>query len=107
MDLKLYYQKIRDVETKLLDEFPIIVSRETADGGKDGIKTEVPRRLAAKLIVEGLARLASTEEARLFREMVLEAKRVAEQVAAATRVQLAVLSTAELERLKGASQPKE
>jgi hypothetical protein len=107
MDLKLYYQKIRDIEAKILEEFPIIVSRETADGGKDGIKTEVPRRLAAKLIVEGLARLASTEEARLFREMLLEAKRVAEQVAAAARVQLAVLSSAELDRLRGAPQPKE
>jgi hypothetical protein len=107
MDLKLYYQKIREVETIISEEFPIIVSRETADGGKEGTKTEVPRRLAAKLIVEGLARLASTEEARLFRERMLAAKRTAEQVAAAARVQLAVLSSAELDRLKGTPQPKE
>ena len=39
-------------------EFPLVVSVETSDGGKGGTKTEVPRRLAAKLLVEGQARLA-------------------------------------------------
>ncbi len=107
MDLRLYYQKIREIETRISEEFPIVVSRETADGGKEGIRTEVPRKLAAKLMVEGLARLASSEEALQFREMLLEAKRMAEQAAAAARVQLAVLSTAELDRLKGVPQSKE
>ena len=55
MDLQVYYQKIRDMETKITDEFPLMVSMETADGGKGGTKTEVPRRLAAKLLVEGIA----------------------------------------------------
>ncbi len=107
MDLKLYYQKIREIESRITEEFPIVVSRETGDGGKEGTKVEVQRRLAAKLIVEGSARLATSEEARMFRETLLEAKRVAEQIAAATRLHLSVLSSAELDRLKGASQPKE
>jgi len=106
MDLKLYYDKIREVETKILEEFAVVVSRETADGGKEGTKTEVARRLAAKLIVEGLARVANPEEVKVFRDALAEAQRVAEQVAAASRVQLAVLSSAELDRLRGASQKK-
>ena len=57
MDMRLYYQKIRDMEAKIADEFVTIVSRETADGGKEGTKTEVPRRVAAKLVVEGVATL--------------------------------------------------
>ncbi len=107
MDLRVYYQKLREVEEKIAEEFPIVVSRETADGGKDGTKTEVPRRIAAKLIVEGLARLASAKEAQIFREGIEQAKQLAEQVAAAARVQLAVLSTAELEKLKNAPRAKE
>jgi tRNA isopentenyl-2-thiomethyl-A-37 hydroxylase MiaE len=107
MDLKHYYQKIRDIEAKISEEFPIIASRETPDGGKEGVKTEVPRRLAAKLIAEGLARLATKEEARVFLEALAEAKRLAEQAAAAARVQVAVLSSTELDRLRGVSQPKE
>ena len=107
MDLKIYYQKIRETEAKIVETFPIVVSNETADGGKEGTKTEAPRRLAAKLIVEGTARLASAEEAKAFRAVSAEAKRVADRIAAAARVQLTVLSGAELDRLRGAQQDKE
>ena len=67
MDLQMYYQKIREMETKIADEFPLVVSVETSDGGKSGTKTEVPRRLAAKLLVEGLARLATKDEMKAYR----------------------------------------
>ena len=100
MDLQIYYQKIRDMETKITDEFPLMVSVETSDGGKGGTKTEVPRRLAAKLLVEGQARLASKEELKAYREMLAEAKRLAERAAAAERLQLTVLSSTELDRLR-------
>ena len=104
MDLQVYYQKIREMETKIADEFPLVVSAETSDGGKSGTKTEVPRRLAAKLLVEGLARLASKEESKAHRDMLAEAKRIAERAAAAARLQLTVLSTTELDRLR--SEPR-
>ncbi len=45
----------------------VVVSRETPDGGKPGVKTDVPRSLAAKLIVEDQAALASPEETAQFR----------------------------------------
>jgi len=106
MDLKIYYDKIRDVEKQILNEIAVVVSNETADGGKAGTKTEVPRRLAARLIVDGLARLATPAEAAAFRTALEEAQKLAEDVAAAARVQIAVLSSADMERLKGASQKK-
>jgi hypothetical protein len=107
MDLRLYYQKIREAEAKIGAEFPIVVSKETADGGKVGTKTEVPRRIAAKMLVEGLARLASAEEIKAYRTFVTEAKRVAEQVAQAAKLQLTVLSAADLERLSSAPPKKD
>jgi len=103
MDLRLYYQKIRDAEAKIEEEFPIVVSHETVDGGKAGMKTEVPRRLAAKLMVENLARLASEEEVKAYKAVTAEARRVAEQITQAAKMQVTVLSMAELERLKGTS----
>ena len=106
MDLKRYYEKIREVEAKIADEFPVVVSREMADGGKEGTHTEVGRRLAARMIVEGLARLASAAERDAFRAVQAEACLVAEQVAAASKVQLAVLSSAELQKLKGFQKSK-
>ena len=100
MDLQAYYQSIRETEEKIADEFPLVLSMVTADGGKGGTKTEVPRRLAAKLLVEGLARLASKDEVKAYRETLAEAKRLAERAAAAARLQLTVLSTTELDRLR-------
>jgi len=43
------------------------VSRETPDGGRAGVKTQVPRALAARMIVEEKADLATPEEAEEFR----------------------------------------
>ena len=59
MNLKTYYQKIRDIERALVEPFIVLESNETADGGKEGVLTEVPRQLAAKMIAEGRARLAA------------------------------------------------
>ena len=67
MDVRAYYQKIRKVEAELAERFVVVVSRETPDGGKPGVLTEVSRGLAAKLIVEDQAALASPEEAAEFR----------------------------------------
>jgi hypothetical protein len=62
MDLRGYYQKIREVESKIADVFAVIISLETPDGGRAGTQTEVTRSLAAKMIVNGLAKLAEAEE---------------------------------------------
>jgi hypothetical protein len=104
MDLQLYYQKIREFAGTIEEEFPVVVSRETADGGKNGILTEVPAKLAAKMMVEGTARLAKPKEAEAFRQEQAERKRIADQEVAAAKVQLTVLSTDDLNRLKGITQ---
>ena len=68
MDLRVYYQKIRRIEAELAEPYVVVLSCETPDGGKPGVRTEVPRGLAAKLIVEDQATLASPEETAQFRE---------------------------------------
>jgi hypothetical protein len=100
MDLRLFYQRVRETETAIAEEFPVIVSKETGDGGKEGAMTEVPRRLAATMVVHGQARLATPEELAAYRERLAESTRQAEQVAAAARLQISVLSTRDLEQLK-------
>jgi len=105
MDLQLYYKKIRETEHILKEPFVLLVSADTPDGGRAGVLTEVPRRVAAKMIIEGWARAASTEEAREFTEEKAEAKRQADQLVAASRMQFAVVSPSELRKLKGAILP--
>ena len=104
MDLQVYYKKIRETENSLKDASVVLVSLETPDGGRPGVRTEVPRRIAAKMIVEGGARLATAEEAQAFQEQKAEAKRQADQLAAASRMQLTVISPSELRKLKGGAQ---
>ena len=66
MDLRGYFERIKELEAKIKDAFAVIVSLESPDGGKAGILTEVSRSLAAKMVVEGAARLANAEEKRSF-----------------------------------------
>ena len=106
MDLRVYYQKVRQIEARITDEHVVIVSCETPDGGKAGVRTEVPRGIAAKLVVEGRASLASAEESAAFREASAEAARKAEQLANAGKLQLTVLSEPELRALKSSIRPQ-
>jgi hypothetical protein len=105
MDLQVYFKKIRAMDESLKDPAIVLVSLETPDGGREGVRTEVPRRIAARMIVEGGARLATAAEAREFQEQKTEAKRQADQIAAASRMQFTVISPNELRKLKGGAQP--
>ena len=67
MDVRAYYQKIRKVEAEIPEPYVVVVSRETPDGGKAGVLTEVSRALAAKLIVEDQAAQATPEQTEEFR----------------------------------------
>jgi hypothetical protein len=67
MDVRAYFQKLRKIEAGIPEPYVVVVSRETPDGGKPGVKTDVPRSLAAKLIVEDQAVLATAEETGEFR----------------------------------------
>ena len=52
MDVKTYYQRIRTTEATITTPFAVVSSLGTDDGGKKGVLVEVPRHLAAKMIVE-------------------------------------------------------
>jgi hypothetical protein len=68
MDMRVYYQKVRNEEAKIPGPYAKVVSLATPDGGKPGTITEVPRRVAAKMVVDGTARLAAESDATQSRE---------------------------------------
>ena len=105
MDLKVFYNKLREVEGGIQEPFPTIVSLASPDGGKEGVLTETSRRVAAKMVVQGRARLATTEEGKAFRQANEDARRKAEQEAAAAKLQLTVLTPADFNRLRNAGKP--
>jgi hypothetical protein len=100
MNLTSYYDKIRETEQHIGGECTVIVSLETPDGGRPGVVTEAPRRIAARFVVEGAARLATADEAAAFRAANQKAKAEADDAAAASKVQFTVIPAGEIQSIK-------
>ena len=100
MDVRAYYKKVREAEETLTGEHIVMVSLDTAEGGKEGVRTEVSRTTAAKLIAEARARVATDGEAGEFRAEMREAREKYEQDEAARRVQVTVIPSHKLPRRK-------
>ncbi len=96
MDIKQYYRKIREIEATINEPFPLVVSLETPDGGKRGVMSEVPRAVAAKLLAESRAVLATEEEKEQYRQQQIAARKAAEQAQLARTLQVAIVSDPEL-----------
>lgn len=95
MDLRSYFRKIRDVEVNITEPHTFISSLETSDGGKAGLITEVPRDVAAKMIVEGRACLATKTEREQFLQSQANARLIAKKADLAQRLQLTIVSDGE------------
>jgi hypothetical protein len=103
MDLRVFFQKLRKLEREIAEPHVVMVSLETPDGGRAGQLAEVSRSNAARLILEGHARLASAEEAAEFRAAARKALEEAQQRMLAEKVQVNVISDVDLRALKSAS----
>jgi hypothetical protein len=103
MDLRVFFQKLRRIEQEILDPHVVMVSHETPDGGRPGQLAEVSRSIAARLILEGHAHLATAEESAEFRAAARKALEEAQQRLVADKVQVNVISDADLRAMKSAS----
>ena len=91
MDLKAYYKKIRDMERDLPTPSVVIASLGTPDGGMAGVVTEVPTAIGARMMIDGIARIATGDEIARFHKKNEEARQAAEQMAAASKLQFVVV----------------
>ena len=97
MDVKQYFRKMREIEDGLTEPYPVVVSLETSDGGKAGTVCEVPRLVAAKMILERRAALASVEQKELFFQQQEAAKKAAEKAELGRRLQVAIIADSDLQ----------
>jgi len=107
MDLQLHYSKIRQEEAKMTDEFPVIVSHESSDGGKAGVFAEVTRRIAARFIALGLARIATQEEKKFFADAREEARAIAIDALERATLTATAFSLKGIERIQSGVKTKE
>ena len=103
MDLRVYYQKIRDYEAAIPDAYAVVVSLPTGDGGKEGVISEVTRRVAAKMLAEGSALLATAAQVKTYQEQNAIAAKAAQEAAAAGRVEVTVVTSDDLRKLRSGS----
>ena len=107
MDLKQYFHKIRAIEATIPGEHAIIVSLESPDGARAGQYGEATRQVAATLVAQGKARLATEEESESYREGLRAAKKAAEEQALRNRVQFTMIPEAEIAMLRKAVRVRE
>ncbi len=100
MDLRIYFQKMREIENEITDPFVVVLSLDTPDGGRAGRLTEVARAVAAQLVVEAKARLTTEDEAREYRERMERARVEAEQALAKSGMQFTLLTEQESRALR-------
>jgi len=100
MNLTQYYQKIKEVEEAIPDAEAVVVRNQTEDGGKAGVKSAVKRAVAARMVVEGHARLATSEEAAAFRQELAAAYQQGLETMQSAKVQLTVLSDGEMKAIR-------
>jgi hypothetical protein len=103
MDLRMFYQKLRKIEQEIVDSHVVVVSHETSDGGRPGQFVEVSRGIAARLILEGRAHVATPEESAQFHAAAQKALQEAQERLMADKVQVNVISDADLRAIKSAS----
>jgi hypothetical protein len=92
MDIRVYFQKIREIEAGIGEPYVVVVSLETPEGGKAGCMTEVNRAAAARLVVDAKVRLASSDEQATYYKSAREALLAAEEERMAGKIQLTVVS---------------
>jgi hypothetical protein len=106
MDIRAYFRKVRQAEESIATPWVVVVTEETPDGGKPGTKNEVSREVAAQLIVEGRARVATEAEANEHRAEIERARTAAEQERMAGKMQIAVMSEENVRALKSSIRQK-
>lgn len=105
MDLRLFYQRVRQLEKEMPGSHVVVVSNETPDGGKAGQTSEVPKGVAARMIVEGKARLASAEERACHEAEVVRSMEAARRRELTGKAQARLLSDGDIEALRSAMKP--
>lgn len=105
MDLRAYYRKIRDLESTL-DDYVIVKSLPTESGGKGGVLSETIRSTAARMAVDGLAEIASADEAEDYRRSRAAARKAEQERRQSSQIQFNVITGEELRSLTRAGRPR-
>jgi len=94
MDVKQYYKKLRELEATMSEPYVVVVSNETPDGGRAGVMTEAPRRIACQLLLEGRARQANASEVESYRQTEAARREDFEREQTASKIQFQLVPAA-------------
>jgi len=105
VDVTGFYRKIRQLEKEIEGDHVVVVSNETPDGGVGGRTTNVAKAVAARMVVEGKARLATPEESAQYHAETARAIDAARKRELLGKAQVRLLSDGDVEALRNALKP--
>jgi hypothetical protein len=105
VDLRAFFQNVRQQEKQIPGSHAVVVSTETPDGGRPGRTTEVAKDVAARMIVEGKARLATPEECAQHQAGVAQGVDAVRRREEMGRAHVRLLSDSDIEMLRSALKP--
>jgi hypothetical protein len=62
MESREFFRRARKLAAEIGQPFVVVSSKETTDGGREGVLSQVSRETAARLILKDLAVLATAEQ---------------------------------------------
>lgn len=102
MDMRVFYQKVCEIEKSIGEDSVLTVSLSTPDGGKAGVLTEVSKRIAARSVVEGKARLATQEETAAYRAETAALRKKLDEQAVVNQAKFSVIAESDLKAIRSA-----
>ena len=89
-----FYRESREHAESIKEDFPLLISKNTRNGGKAGVFSEVSREEAGRRLASNSHRLATPEETAKHRSETSDARLAAETSDAAQKMRLAIIQQA-------------
>ncbi len=100
MDIRGYFNKVREAEKLIDGTMAVIVSLDTPEGGKAGRSMEVGRSVAAHMMVDARARLATDQEIADYRASVEQDIEQARKALHASNISLTMMTDENMKNLR-------
>ncbi len=97
MNLRKYYDKVQAIRRDLSGPDVYLTSLATPNGGKEGCVAEVPVDLAARMIVDGIARLAEAEEIAAYLSVAEELRAAAQEEHLRNRLRITLVNDSDVQ----------
>jgi hypothetical protein len=97
MNLRKYYEEVKQVREKLESEFVYLTTSETPNGGVEGRVFEVAADTAARMLVDRVARLSTEDEVAAYLVEAAKLRHAAQEEQMKSRLRVSLVQEPQFE----------